>query len=1015
MDQVTDSQRVTDVPAGAWPRDPRGSSNAPSERAAERAGASFLGLLRAVTAKQIATYAVALLIIGIAYFALAKIGLTLASIHPSATPIWPPTGFALAAVLLWGYRVWPAIFLGALFANETTFGSVNTSLAIATGNTLESVVGGYLITVWAGGRAVFDAPSGVAKFALVSLFPSTPISATVGVVSLSLAGYAEWTAFGPVWTTWWLGDLAGALVITPVIVLWATSGRRDSNRQRALEGGAALLAAGVVGLVAFSPLLPFPESKHPLAFAAVLPLIWAALRCGQRETATVALILSGSAIWGAVAGAGPFAQPTPNESFLLLLAFMVSASVPALALSADVAVRRRTEATVRDQEQEMRAILSQSIAGIAQVDTTGHFIFVNQRFSEIVQRSVPELLRLRMQDVTHPDDLPYNLELFEKARATGQGYVIEKRFVRPDGSYVWVRNHASAVYDQTGKIRHVVAVSEDITDRRRVEESLRKAHEELELKVQERTVHLQHAYESLHLEIEERKRIEAELRQREIHLLEAQSLAHLGSWTWDIPHNRVTWSKQLFGIFGLQPEDFRATYEDFLEHVHGDDRAHVKAVIAGALRTGTRFEHEERIVRPDGEIRYLLSCGEVIRDERGSPLQMLGICQDITDRKKAENALRESEEQYRLMVTSVRNYAIFMVDCDGRVVSWNEGATRIMGYSDSEILGRHFSIFYPPGSCEDGELVGKLELARTLGRHEEEGWHARRSGAHFWASVVMAPICDHTGPLRGFVTVVRDLTQHKEAEQRLKDYAERLKIVSRRLLDIQEIENRHLARELHDEIGQALTALKLNLAALQGAVPSLGHDHSLKESIDIVDDTLRQIRNLSLDLRPTILDDLGLEAALRWFAHRQANRAGFTATVTCDPVPDDVPGDLKTACFRIAQQALTNVVRHARASRVSIRLQIRRGRMILTVRDNGCGFDVAAMMKNSAQGQSFGLLSMQERASLANGSLEIESAPGEGTAIHAHLPYRMVAGPSAEAPAQQGSVAGRAPGRRARR
>lgn len=365
MDQRIDPQSVADEPADVSSGDLRGPSQPLAAWTAGSVGPSLLDSLRALTVKQAATYVAALLIIGTVYFALAKTGLTLASAHPSATPIWPPTGFALAVVLLWGYHVWPAIFLGASVANATAYGSLYTSLAIATGNTLECVIGGYLVYAWAGGRAVFETPSGIAKFALISLFPSTVISATVGVVSLSVAGYADWASFVPVWATWWLGDLAGALVIAPVIVLWATSGRRESDRARLLESGAVLIAAGVVGLVAFSPLLPFPEIKHPLAFVAVLPLLWAALRCGQRETATAALVLSAFAIRGAIDGGGPFAQPTPNESFLLLLAFMVSASVPTLALSADVAVRHRAETTVRYQEQDLRAILSQSIAGIA--------------------------------------------------------------------------------------------------------------------------------------------------------------------------------------------------------------------------------------------------------------------------------------------------------------------------------------------------------------------------------------------------------------------------------------------------------------------------------------------------------------------------------------------------------------------------------------------------------------------------------------------------------------------------
>src|SRR5262249_7918118 len=167
-------------------------------------------------------YIVELTSIAIIYVALAKLSLALASIHPSATPIWPPTGFALAIVLLLGYRISPAIFLGAFVANVTTAGSISTSFAIATGNALESLVGAYLINRWSDGCSTFDTPGGVMRFALICFLPSTIISATLGVGSLRLAGYADWSDFRSIWTTWWMGDLAGALVITPAIVLWET-------------------------------------------------------------------------------------------------------------------------------------------------------------------------------------------------------------------------------------------------------------------------------------------------------------------------------------------------------------------------------------------------------------------------------------------------------------------------------------------------------------------------------------------------------------------------------------------------------------------------------------------------------------------------------------------------------------------------------------------------------------------------------------------------------------------------
>jgi signal transduction histidine kinase/ActR/RegA family two-component response regulator len=298
------------------------------------------------------SYALELLAIGLAYFVFAKIGLALASIHPSASPIWPPTGLALAAVMLRGYRVWPAIFLGAWLANATTAGSVYTSSAIAFGNALESLVGGYLISRWSGGLRTFDTPAGVARFALIALVAATPISATIGVGSLNLAGYADHARIASTWLTWWLGDLAGALVIAPVIVLWVQS-IRSPPRKDLLETGAVIAAAAAVGLLAFSPLIEQTPNRDPLGFLAVLPLMWAALRRGQRDTATVALVLSCFAIWGAMSGEGPFARSTLNDSLLLLIMYMISTTVPTLALSADVAVHKRTERSLLKAHTEL--------------------------------------------------------------------------------------------------------------------------------------------------------------------------------------------------------------------------------------------------------------------------------------------------------------------------------------------------------------------------------------------------------------------------------------------------------------------------------------------------------------------------------------------------------------------------------------------------------------------------------------------------------------------------------------
>ena len=264
--------------------------------------------------RALARYGAELLVIGAAYFVLAKAGLLLASIHPSATPVWPPAGLALAAILLRGPRVWPAIFAGALIANATNDianagfdGQLLASFGIAVGNTLEAVVSGYLMTLWSGGARTFDTPSAVAKFALLCLGPGTVVSAVLGVGSLVLAGSAELANFPAIAFTWWLGNVAGALVVTPVIVLWITGRYRPFDVDRFLDSTIVQLTAIAVGLIAFSPLIEQSIIRSALSILAIVPLLAGALRCGPRDTATAAFILSCFAVWGTLAGGGPFA------------------------------------------------------------------------------------------------------------------------------------------------------------------------------------------------------------------------------------------------------------------------------------------------------------------------------------------------------------------------------------------------------------------------------------------------------------------------------------------------------------------------------------------------------------------------------------------------------------------------------------------------------------------------------------------------------------------------------------
>ncbi len=616
---------------------------------------------------RLARYFAILVAVAASYFILAKAGLMLASIHPSATPIWPATGLALGFVLVCGVRVWPAILLAAFAVNATNeiAGATSTSLlvtssAIAIGNTLEAVVSGYLTGLWSDGRRTFETPGGVAKFALIALAPGAVLSASIGVGSLSLAGEAGWENFTAIWFTWWLGDVTSALVVTPVVVLWATESLRPGALGQVLRSSLALAGACGVGLLAFSPLIEQTVQRTSLAFLAVLPIIWAALRCGARDTATVVLILSGFAVWGTLEGGGPFVGSTLNELFLLLTVFVISIAVPSLALSADVAMRKRVEATLRQREQDLRAIFTQAVVGITQIDTTGRFQLINDRFCEIVQRPANDLLALSIQDLIHRDDLPRVLELLSHSVRTGEGFVIESRYLRPDGSAAWVRSNVSAILDPDGMVRQLVAVAEDVTARRQAEENLRRARDDLERIVYERTAALKEANDVLNAEIEQRKHVEA------------------------------------------------------------------------------------------------------------------ALVQDFAERRKAQEALTDSERRFRLFIQGVTDYAIFMLDTDGHITNWNSGAQRIHHYTAEEIVGQHFGCFYAEEEQQRGEPARALQVAAYEGKHVAEGWRVRRDDSVFWASIVIEAIRDEASMLVGYAVITRDISERREAQEALARAQEQL-------------------------------------------------------------------------------------------------------------------------------------------------------------------------------------------------------------------------------------------------
>ncbi len=313
------------------------------------------------------------------YFLAGKLGLQLAFFHPSATTVWAPTGIALAALLIFGYRFWPAIFLGAFFVNVTTAGTVLTSVGIAIANTLEGLLGAFLVNRFANGRKAFERAGDFFKFVILAALASTTISATVGVTSLSLGGFAAWPDFRTIWLTWWLGNAVGVLIVAPLLLLWSENLRLQWNWLKALEAVVLLLCVLVVGKIVFGGLFTFALRNYPLAFTCIPFLIWAAYRFDQRTVALVLTLLSAIAIRGTLYGLGPFITESRNESLFLLQAFMGVSAVLTLTLAVVVADRKAM------QSELQRQVGSDPLTGLA-----------NQpRFFEVAEDEIKRTERTR--------------------------------------------------------------------------------------------------------------------------------------------------------------------------------------------------------------------------------------------------------------------------------------------------------------------------------------------------------------------------------------------------------------------------------------------------------------------------------------------------------------------------------------------------------------------------------------------------------------------------------------------
>jgi PAS domain S-box-containing protein len=375
-----------------------------------------------------------------------------------------------------------------------------------------------------------------------------------------------------------------------------------------------------------------------------------------------------------------------------------------------------------------------------------------------------------------------------------------------------------------------------------------------------------------------------------------------------------------------------------------------------------------------------------------------------------EAARRLTQEKFRQNIESVQDYAIYLVDIGGFVMSWNTGAQRIKGYTADEIIGQHFSCFYPEEARANGQPQRSLATAAAEGRFEDEGWRIRKDGTRFWASVVITPSRDADGQLTGFTKITRDTTQRTlrdqaltraneelrrevtariSAERRLHASEESLRRLSAHLLRTQEDERRRLGRDLHDNVGQYLAVLKMTLESLPVGSPSSNeYEAQLRECVGLVEESIKEVRTMSYLLYPPMLDEMGLKSAVPRFLDGFTKRSGIQITFEMPRDTARLAHDTEIAIFRVLQESLTNVHRHSGSNTAEIRITVDGSAVRLEVRDHGKGMqpEVVESIRDSWGTFGVGLRGMNERMHQLGGTLEISSS-AEGTVVVAAAPH----------------------------
>lgn len=449
-------------------------------------------------------------------------------------------------------------------------------------------------------------------------------------------------------------------------------------------------------------------------------------------------------------------------------------------------------------------------------------------------------------------------------------------------------------------------------------------------------------------------------------------------WETDL-ETGVSWGNEMHQMmYGLTLENEIPNFEDWEMHLHPDDRDWVVKSLHEALAsTDNTWITEYRFLKSSGEIVTIYDRTYIVRNKEGKPVRMMGSMMDITERKKVEDALLQSEEKYRTLVEQATD-GIFIADHTGKFVIVNSAAVKLSKYTEEELA--NLTIY----DLADPEEI-KTNPFRFEEMKSEQGARSERKLKRKDGSILDIEINAKFLSDGRFLAFIRDITERKKAEDELNSSYKAIRKLTSHLQNAREEERTHIAREIHDELGQQLTVLKMDVSWLNKKIKQLENQQlndKATEIVQMLNDTVNTVRRISSDLRPVLLDDLGLAAAIEWHLMEFGKRSGIKTEFFTLESAIEIPRAIATGLFRIYQESITNIARHSEATEVMVELFVEDKVVTMAISDNGKGFDVT----NIGRKKTLGVLGMQERTVMMGGTFRIKRNPAKGMKVEVQVP-----------------------------